>query len=61
MKNFKKLKRSDLKNVNGGDNPTRVVCLQLMTQFVEALPEDFCASPENASHIACQCKRLYGL
>ncbi|KIC61905.1 bacteriocin-like protein [Chryseobacterium taiwanense] len=62
MKNIKKLKRKDLKNVIGGDTtPTRIVCLQLITQFVEALPEDYCAYPENAAHIACQCKRLYGL
>ncbi len=61
MKNLKRLKRNDLKNVIGGDNPTRIVCVQFMTQFVEALPEDFCAYPENSSHMACLCKRLYGL
>ncbi|NIF07471.1 hypothetical protein F3J23_18785 [Chryseobacterium sp. Tr-659] len=61
MKNLKKLKRNELKNVKGGNNPTRVVCVQLMNQFVEALPEDFCTYPENSAHTVCVCKRLYGL
>lgn len=61
MKNLKKLKRKDLKNVTGGDNPTRIVCVQLMNQFVEAFPEDFCTYQENATHTVCVCKRLYGL
>ncbi|MGE8511970.1 MAG: bacteriocin-like protein [Chryseobacterium culicis] len=61
MKNLKKMKRNELKNVKGGDNPTRVVCIQLMNQFVEAFPEDFCYNPENSTHTVCVCKRLYGL
>ncbi|MBP1165550.1 hypothetical protein JOE44_002434 [Chryseobacterium sp. PvR013] len=55
------MKRNELKNVKGGDNPTRVVCIQLMNQFVEAFPEDFCYNPENSTHTVCVCKRLYGL
>lgn len=71
MKNLKKLKRNQLKEVKGGNggpgevdlgggNPTRAYCYQQMTQFIEALPDDFCNYQENASHIGCQCKRLYG-
>jgi len=59
MKNLKKLKRNELKIVSGG-NPTRVVCQQHMTQFVEQLPEDYCSHEENVNSLACQCKRLYG-
>ena len=60
MKNLKKLNRNELKNLKGGA-PTRAYCYQHMTQFVEALPDDFCYHEENAGHIACECKRLYGL
>jgi len=71
MKNLKKINRKELKEIKGGDggpgevdlgggNPTRAYCYQHMTQFVEALPEDYCNFPENATSLACQCKRLYG-
>nr|WP_314494788.1 hypothetical protein [uncultured Chryseobacterium sp.] len=60
MKNLRKLKKSELKNVKGGA-PTRAYCYQHRTEFFEALSDDFCYHEENATHIACECKRLYGL